>query len=299
MSGRSLHINLEINYPLILGVSLLIHLLVFLFLHAPGEIFVVKTEESPHPLKIHQIRKVGARESKSLNETYLNRSLTPSKSLTRSGPKEISQSPRTLRDLSMNDLSAVPMMPKPQVAQAPKRPGTRPEVSIGRKKAIEAVSLRGNAQMKKFIQGQSAVALSGDERDPGMNNTDVMVNLEVPEGVSPDELNEYELMFYGFQRRTAMNYINSFYNNLDEFQRRNPHKQFPMTDTKQVMTGRLTYDSKGNIKQIKMIRWSNVDALQDFFVDVLKDMDTLHNPPTALWEKDGEFSIFFTLSING
>jgi hypothetical protein len=125
------------------------------------------------------------------------------------------------------------------------------------------------------------------------------VNLEVPEGVNPDELNKYELMFYGFQRRTAIGYINSFYKNLDKFQRENPHLQFPMTDTKQVMTGRLTYDSQGNIVQIKMIRWSNVDRLQDFFVDVLKDMDTLHNPPQALWEKTGEFSIFFSLVVNG
>jgi hypothetical protein len=65
------------------------------------------------------------------------------------------------------------------------------------------------------------------------------------------------------------------------------------------MTGRLTYDTKGNITQIKMVRWSNVDQLQDFFVDVLKDMDTLHNPPQALWEKNGEFSIFFSLVVNG
>ena len=117
--------------------------------------------------------------------------------------------------------------------------------------------------------------------------------------MNPDELNEYELMFYGFQRRTAIGYVNSFYKKLDKFQRENPHIQFPMTDTKQVMTGRLTYDEKGNIKQIKMIRWTNVDRLQGFFEEVLKDMDTLHNPPKPLWSKTGEFSIFFSLVING
>jgi hypothetical protein len=142
-------------------------------------------------------------------------------------------------------------------------------------------------------------AMEDSRSNPSLSNSDILVNLEVPEGVNPDELNKYELMFYGFQRRTAMNYINSFFKHLDKFQRENPHKNFPMTDSKQVMTGRLTYDEKGNIKQIKMIRWTNVDQLQGFFENVLKDMDTLHNPPTALWEKSGEFSIFFSLVING
>ena len=35
------------------------------------------------------------------------------------------------------------------------------------------------------------------------------------------------------------------------------------------------------------------------YVDVLKDMDTLHNPPQALWEDTGEFSIYFSLIVNG
>ncbi len=72
-----------------------------------------------------------------------------------------------------------------------------------------------------------------------------------------------------------------------------------MTENKQVMTGRLTYDEKGNIKQIKMIRWSNEERLQGFFENVLKEMDVLHNPPQALWEKQGEFSIFFSFVVNG
>src|SRR5690606_36035176 len=107
--------------------------------------------------------------------------------------------------------------------------------------------------------GRNAARVSGDPRARSLNNSDILVNLEVPEGVHPDELNKYELMFYGFQRRTAILYINSFYTNLDRFQREDPHLQFPMTNSKQVMTGRLTYDEKGNVKQIKMLRWSNED----------------------------------------
>lgn len=297
MSGKTLKLEIELNYPLFLGMALFFHVLTFLIFSAPDSLFKFKLADlvdEKTPLKIHSIRTVGSKESKSLNNTYLdfNRALTKKDAVKEA--KTQTGSPQ--KKLSLQDLS-----PEPKVAQMPNtpniRPGSRPEVGP-RKKAIEAISLRGR-EIQKFVRGSDAVALSGDDRTSGLANSDVMVKLEVPEGVNPDELNEYELMFYSFQRRTAINYVNSFYKNLDNFQRNNPHMKFPMTDTKQVMTGRLTYDEKGNIKQIKMIRWSNVDRLQDFFVDILKDMDTLHNPPQALWKKTGEFSIFFSLQING
>jgi hypothetical protein len=192
---------------------------------------------------------------------------------------------------------------KPVIAKQMVRPGTRPTVAkamekVDTSKMLKGVSLKGE-EIGKFARAESANVLAGDPRAQSLSNSDVLVNLEVPEGVNPDELNEYELKFYGFQRRTAIGYVNSFYKHLDKFQRENPHKQFPLTDSKQVMTGRLTYDSQGNIMQIKMMRWSNVDQLQGFFEEVLKDMDTLHNPPRALWERNGEFSIYFSLVING
>jgi hypothetical protein len=46
-----------------------------------------------------------------------------------------------------------------------------------------------------------------------------------------------------------------------------------------------------------MIRWTHVSELQNLFEDIVKDIDQLHNPPKALWEKSGEFSMFYTLEI--
>ncbi len=256
-----------------------------------------------NPLRIRDIRTVGAKKSKNKDSVYVSKSpvnspeINPVPYSPSSRPTKPNVEMQPKKSLSLADLQDN----RPVNAKKMIRPGTRPEVAKAaaeKVKTLSAISLKGS-QIQKFAQAESAATLSGDPRAASLNNSDILVNLEVPEGVNPDELNKYELMFYGFQRRTAIGYINSFYKHLDKFQRENPHMQFPMTDSKQVMTGRLTYDEKGNIVQIKMIRWTNVERLQDFFVEVLKDMDTLHNPPQALWEKTGEFSIFFSLVVNG
>ena len=324
MSAGNVQIRLNINFPSIFIAVLIMHAL---FLGVKGfpelkDIIARAQQRSanapqPIPLNLKEIRTVGSPLSKIKNSNYLSKSDRPADTIS---PVKVGQVPSPTRSdlnrpapapqqgakkqpLSFKDLAAqTAAAPTPAAAPKTQRPGARPEVTE-EKKAISAISLKGK-QIREFMQESSTVAtsaaqLSGDPRARSLNNSDILVNLEVPEGVNPDELNQYELMFYGFQRRTAINYVNAFYNKLDKFQRENPHLQFPLTEGKQVMTGRLTYDEKGNIKQIKMIRWTNVDRLQNFFEDVLKDMDTLHNPPKPLWSKTGEFSIFFSLVING
>lgn len=299
MSERGIELKLRINFPVILFTVLAIHALLLGAKNFDLLLASKKTqgrERNRNPLKIRDIRTIGSRESKKHDSVYVAKSPSQTKKI---APDMFKPAP------SMKSLSLADLQEKQSAQTAPKRrpvrPGTRPEIAkaaLEKTKSLSAISLKGN-QISKFAQAENAATLSGDPRAATLNNSDILVNLEVPEGVDPDELNKYELMFYGFQRRTAIGYINSFYKHLDKFQRENPHLSFPMTDTKQIMTGRVTYDSKGNIMQIKMVRWSNVDRLQDFFVDVLKDMDTLHNPPQALWEKTGEFSIFFSLVVNG
>lgn len=297
MSERGIEIKLRINFPVILFTVLAVHVF-FIGSKTLEQLTAASRNQNrdksrePAPLRIKNIRTVGKRDGKSHNLADLlqmRRGAPVPPTFKPSAPK---------KSLSLADLQDNrPVVAKKQQV----RPGTRPTVTksaLEKTKTLNAISLKGS-QIQKFAQGENAAALSGDPRAAALNNTDVLVSLEVPEGVDPDELNKYELMFYGFQKRTATGYINSFYKHLDKFQRENPHLHFPMTQTKQTMTGRLTYDSKGNITQIKMIRWSNEDRLQDFFTEVLKEMDTLHNPPQALWEKNGEFSIFFSLVLNG
>lgn len=282
---------------MVLFIVLLIHALMLGMKNLPElTSYVPEEPREVTPLRIHdiqQIRTAGARDSKTKESVYLSKSDTKTKQINK---ERIARAKNDSKNLSLSDLAAaVKVHPR---SQAIVRPGTRPEST--KANAIAGIGLKG-PEIKKFLQDSTGgtPSAAGGDMVQSLSNSNIAVNLEVPEGVSPDELNKYELMFYGFQRRTAIGYVNSFYKNLDEFQRANPHLDFPMTETKQIMTGRLTYDKKGNIKQIKMVRWSNVQKLQDFFLEVLKDMDTLHNPPHALWEKNGEFSIYFSLVVNG
>lgn len=311
MTSRTVSITFRINFPLILFLVLAFHtLLVFQELRGltslslknnrRGLKVVALRDDSIFENDDLKLRRVGSKTSKlQTDSNYLGgRRHAPVKNDRITDAKKPA--------LNLSDLSVAT---NPKVARMA-RPGSIPEVTVNKAPAINAISLKGK-EIAQFLKSPnsvtpgnpgsspSAAALSGDPRVDQISATDILVNLEVPEGVEPDELNKYELMFYGFQRRTAINYVNSFYKNLDKFQRANPHIKFPVTDSRQVMTGRLTYDEKGNIKQIKMIRWSNEDKLQGFFEDVLKDMDVLHNPPQALWKKHGEFSIFFSFVVNG
>lgn len=299
--SQDITLKLRINLPIITLAVILLHFALF-FTSIPSikpKLSENSSDRVSTPFKIKDMRTIGAHEAKRKDSVYVFKGKEDNKiAKTQSEVKE----QLSLKDLS-EQMSNTQEQNKNQKNQKvtqnkisqPQRPGTRPKVS---KTALEAIKLSGE-QMKNYASNSpTREAFRGDPRAAGLNTSDISVNLEVPEGVSPDELNKYELMFYGFQRRTAINYINSFYKNLDKFRRSNPHLEFPMTRDKQVMTGRLTYDEKGNIKRIKMVQWTNIDKLQSFFMEVLKDMDTLHNPPQALWEKNGEFSIYFSLVVN-
>jgi hypothetical protein len=166
--------------------------------------------------------------------------------------------------------------------------------------AIEAIKLSGPG-IKRFLKGESAAAPAAAapsfQPQDAMDKSSVSVQIEVPKGVNPDELNKFEMVFYSFQKRTAMNYISSFQRNFNDFNRQNPHLNFPLTKNQQIMTGRVTYDEEGNVKLIKMVKWTKVEKLQDFFLDVLKEMNSLQNPPKEL-VRNGEFSIYYSLIVN-
>ncbi len=200
--------------------------------------------------------------------------------------------------VSLSDLGGATQVPTPQVAQAPKvqRPGTRPEAFPTKAKAMNAISLKSQ-EFKNISKGFPSGGLSISDMVTGTQKiSDAVVSIEVPEGVDPDELNEYELMFYGFQKRTSVNYINSILKNLDKFQKTHPNYKV-QTQGRLTMTARVSYDKEGNVKQIKMIRWTHEQPVQDLFEDIVKNIDQLHNPPKTLWEKNDEFAMFFTLEI--
>jgi hypothetical protein len=273
MSANSVHIKLKINFPVILIIVCILHIFFLISKGVPKLDLAFFRKEEPTILKIRQVK---TPKIELPNLRPVNSVLNPSHSA-QSKNKTIT----SLKDLA----------PKAEFTKIP-RPGTRPEV-FQNKKAINSISLKGSEFKKSYPSG--GFAISG--LDSGAHKVnDAVVSIEVPDGIEPDELNEYELMFYSFQKRTAINYANSILSHLDKFNKKYPN--YKLTESSRIiMTARMTYDEKGNVKQIKMIRWTHVNEIQNFFEEVMKGIDQLHNPPKALWEKQGEFSMFFTLEI--
>jgi hypothetical protein len=278
MSATELHIRLRINFPVIFFTVLFVHAFLLALRGLPKFDFHSKTTEAPAPLKIRRIKNLARADG------FLKTDLPL--------PTKVS-SPnlQPKKDLSLKDLSA---SKSPLPAKIP-RPGSRPGVLPEKPKAINAISLKGR-EFQDFAKSFPAGGVNLKQLDSSGQLSDALVSLEVPDGVEPDELNKYELMFYSFQRRTALAYAGSIIRQLNKFMRENPHFRW---NEDALMTARMTFDEKGNVKQIKMIRWSNNDKLQNFFEDVVKGIDQLHNPPKSLWEKSGEFAMFFTLEVNG
>jgi hypothetical protein len=281
MTESSLKLEIKINYPIFLGLTLLVHALLFVLIKSPESQIKKETSKmTKSPLKILSL---GKKDSKSLNSVYL-KPQRPSQPLAakKSGPK----------NLNLADLMASPasFKPTPKVAQQPStRPGQMPQ------KPSALSGLRYGAEEFKKMAADPMLQGGADI----LSSQKIALNFEVPEGKKRDELNESELKLYSFLRRGAIKYVNSLSTEIKEFEMKNPHLHFPLTENKQVLTGRLVYDGQGNLKQIKMVRWTNIDKLQNFFEGVLKRLDTLQNPPKELWIENGEFTVFVTLQING
>jgi hypothetical protein len=211
--------------------------------------------------------------------------------------KPLARDQVSLRDLAIG--GGRPEMAQPVATPKVQRPGTRPEVAASPSpvRAMNQMSLRSK-EFKDFSRSFPSGGLAISDMITGAQKiSDAVVSIEVPEGIEPDELNQYELMFYGFQKRTAINYVNSILRNLDKFQKKYPTYRIPTTG-RITMTARITYDPEGNVQQIKMIRWTHVSELQNLFEDIVKNIDQLHNPPKKLWEKNGEFSLFYTVVVS-
>ena len=280
MTGQTLKLEIKINYPIFLGITCFAHILLFILLQSPSssqEKLVSQVKRNP--IKIHSLGEKNANRNSSV---YLK----PEKpSLAHEANKPAP------KKLNLSDLMASPVPTKAsaKTVQTTQRPGQLPKSSpalSGIKYGVDEFKKMANDPM---LQGAANL----------LNSRRVALNFELPEGKKLSELNESELKLYSFLRRGAIKYVASLSAEIQEFEMKNPHLHFPLTDAKQIMTGRLVFDSQGNLKQIKMVRWTNVDKLQTFFESVLKRLDTLQNPPKELWAQDGEFAVFVTLQING
>lgn len=281
--------TVNVPYTLVMLLVLAVHL-VFLLFSLPSFNFLKLTSPRSQEkrqatvLNIRQIRTLGKKDGSKRNNVLV----TPEKAPTL--PKQPIDPFKAAA--AMNQ----PVMPKepPKVAKverthSPYLP-TRPPSALERL-ATQAKPVQEVAATTSQAGGQATIVNS-----PTLSKSRVNMQVEVPEGVAADELNAYELMFYGFQKRMMEKYLGAIMLQVREYERKYPHRSL-IPPGEHVMTGRVTFDTRGNIKQIKMVRWTQAEVLQGMFEEVLKSMDSVPNPPHQLWEKNGEFTVFYNLTV--
>lgn len=277
----------EKRFGLFLGCSLLLHLLTFISFNSLESLLsndFLKLDNSRRPLKIHTL---GIKRNKPVDNSIYLKPQVAKPSIQPRGQRSSQGKELSFKDLTIPQEA---IKAPTSVAQQTSRPGSMPKTTAP---ALQGLRFN-NQELKKMAQE----SYSGNSQIFGSDK--ISLKYEVPDGKNLDELNEAELRLYSFLKRGAKNYATSVAAELHDFQLKYPHLHFPMTDDKHVMTGRMTYDKNGNLKQIKMIRWTNNDKLQQFFENVLKRMEIMQNPPKELWaENNDEFTIFMTLQING
>lgn len=298
MEDRRLTLSINLNFTLFVCLVLIAHFLTLSVLNLPTSADLAKLEQMRKLQELQKtavqlidrrempkIRKIGEKDGKGLNNVLVNKGVR--KGLDRAKPNPfaaVAPRPQT---------RATP--PVEKVAQ-PTRPQTNPYRPSTRPSALDQLALKAEPVQKVASRTQYAgsAPLSGS---PTLSKSLMNMQVEVPEGVAADELNQFELQFYGFQKRLVSKYLNSIELQVREYEKRFSMKTLGVAG-KHTMTGRVTFDSDGNIKQIKMVRWTQADKLQSLFEDILKSMIALPNPPKMLRNSNGEFVVFYTLTVD-
>ena len=131
-----------------------------------------------------------------------------------------------------------------------------------------------------------------------LSKTDFDVNFIPPEGVSEDELNSAEKMFYSFQKRTFESYVSSFLSTYNSMVRTTPRLRDPLMQQRHFLTARVIFDTEGNIMSIRIMRSSPNDDIHQLFESTLRNIRKLPNPPKDLLNKDQTFTIYYQLKVN-
>ncbi|CAN0071766.1 unnamed protein product, partial [Chrysoparadoxa australica] len=124
------------------------------------------------------------------------------------------------------------------------------------------------------------------------------LHFEPPEGVNEDELNSTEKIFYSFQKRTFVSYVNSFLSTYQNAILNKPQIQSALRNEKHLLTGKIDFDKDGNILRIKILRSSHDDDIHNLFEKTLREIRTLPNPPKDLVDGRDQFTIYYQLSVN-
>ena len=208
-------------------------------------------------------------------------------------PDEVVLNIRTIGDKTGKDYFTIPV----------KRPFdlsfTDPSSSFSSKQTTSSLKSNTNPQKKQLIKDMLYSTFAFRDDLLGLlNNTDLNLKFDPPKGVSEDELNTIEKIFYGFQRRMILAYYHSLFSAYNKLIRINPRLRHSLEKKRTHLIGKIIFDHKGNVLRIKFLKWSHDNHIQELFDETLKGIQSAPNPPKAFVKPDKEFTVYYHLKIN-
>ena len=256
-------------------ISLLLHWLLWFLLTSLFQFQATTLSDVQNkPIKITTISRQQLRKFKTLG--------------IKNGAKEFSSSTK-IKQLGKINSSAAPFEKKP--LQHKNDPATDDFNRIQISKQDRSTKIQQRYQMLRNL------GISPHEAQ-SLSQADFNVDFVPPEGVSQDELNSIEKIFYGFQKRTFEIYVNSFLAAYQSIVRSLPHIRSLVAHDRHLLTARVIFDRQGNIINIKIMRSSQNDDIHNLFEQTLRNMRKLPNPPKDLIEENDTLTIYYQLKIN-
>ncbi len=213
-------------------------------------------------------------------------STKPKPTQTKVGKKEISLN--SLRVNSEKIEAAKIIQPVKPLKEAEKK--TNLEITTNKE-----VSRQNRRELQMDVLKQLA---NSPDNATILRKTGFNMQLEPPEGISQDELNSMEKIFYSFQKRTFQSYVGSFLKTYRQVLLNRPSVKPTIENDLHRLTARVIFDAEGHIVSIKILRSSHSDDIHKLFEDTLTDIRKLPNPPKDLLSKKGQFTIYYQLNIN-
>lgn len=152
---------------------------------------------------------------------------------------------------------------------------------------------------KQLVKNQIINSLSISKKSKKLlKNKYLGANIVTPQGISENELNKLELVFYTFYKRVYQNIMSSVISNFNKMSTSHPGIVQAIESSKHKLHASVKYDYLGNIVAIKIKESSQNDHVHRLFENILTSMNTLNNPPKELLGKNKEFVINYIFNIN-
>ncbi len=203
---------------------------------------------------------------------------------------------------SLKEISKLREPPRVQEKKE-KEPIIKKEIKAA-ESGIPLTALRSKEAMQNFARQEGLrqemlknLSTQSSQADV-LKRTGFNLHFEPPEGVSEDELNSVEKIFYSFQKRTFLSYVNAFLSSYHSKVLNTPQVQTAMRTERHLLTGKIDFDREGNILRIKILRSSHNDDIHELFETTLREIRSLPNPPKAIIENKEQFTIYYQLRIN-